>query len=330
MQKTLTRLGWITLFKALIVAFSVEVIGAVQWELPTQGIQEVQVRAKAAKLTVKSIEGTLLRILITSSKEPLWSQEVLTLDSVTNQKVLKIYGPEEGITVEDTVINIEVPKEGIYTKLVFEDVRAEINSVAQLTLSSLKGRIVAQSTGENVHLSLQKGEIQSIQNKGAMEIEAYGGKVLVKDGQSSIKLLLFNGDLNIEKNSGKLHLVSYSSSAKINDQQGAVQLQWGKGNLSMTDFMGHLEGESQDGTLQIQVKPEARVDLQAMRGRVQVQLPNGSGASLRLKTATGDLIVPSPLKPAREGKYRVVNGKLAGLNKGRVNIHSEEASIIVK
>lgn len=323
------------------------------WDIPTQGVSEIQVRARAAKLVVK--QGTAantLKVSIMGGKEDQWRQELQTVEvngsnsnsssgffssgstssssSSSTSKVLNITGPEEGITVEGSIVSLELPTTAIQSKFVFEDVRAELNSVAKLTLSTLKGKIVGRSTGDGVKYFMQKGEINSQKHTGSLEIESFGGKVSVAEGQGPLKVKLFSGDLVLEKNNAALTLESYSSSAKITDQQGNVSLQWGKGSLVMNDFTGRLEGTSADGQLKLQIKPESLIDLQATRGTVSVILPASSGASLNLRSASGELSLPSSIKPAREGRFRIVRTKLPGSQKGSVAIRADEANIVIR
>lgn len=317
------------------------------WDIPTQGVGEIQVRARAAKLVVK--QGTAantLKVSILGGKEDQWRQEVQnqemngtgstsaggtsSIPSDVGLKILKITGPEEGITVEDTIVSLELPATALQSKFVFEEVRAELQSVAKMTLSALKGKIVGRNTGDGVKYFMQKGEIQSQKHTGNLEIESFGGKVSVSEGQGPLKVKLFSGDLVLEKNSATLTLESFSSSAKITDQQGNVSLQWGKGSLMISDFAGRFEGTSADGQLKLQVKPESLIDLQATRGTVNVTLPASSGASLNLRSASGDLSLPNSIKPTREGRFRVVRTKLPGSQKGSVSIRSDEANIVIR
>ncbi len=315
------------MLQRLMFVITVLVFGALswgaQWEIPSQGVQELQVRAKAAKVTLQKSEGAVIRIQVTGPKEAQWQQEL-------QNSVLKLTGPEEGLSTEDTVVVIELPTGSVSSKIVFDEVRAELQSVSRVSVTAIKGRIIGRLTGDNVKLSLQKGEIQSFQHAGALEIENFGGKVTITEGQGSLKVRLFSGDLVIEKNVGSLNLESYASSAKMSGQQGLLSLQWGKGNLSLSDFSGRLEGVSNDGQLQLQIKPETLIDLQANKGRVNVTLPQDSGAQLNVRSGTGEVVVPGPLKASREGRFRVARGKLVGSVKGSVTVRAEDASVYVK
>lgn len=303
------------------------------WDIPTQGVSEIQVRARAAKLVIK--QGSLantLKVSILGGKEDQWRQQVQAqeMNEGVGMKILKITGPEDGITVEDTILSLELPAMAIPSKFVFEEVRAELQSVTKLTLSALKGKIVGRNTGDGVKYFMQKGEIHSQKHTGNLEIESFGGKVSVSEGQGPFKVKLFSGDLVLEKNSAALTLESYSSTAKITEQQGNVSLQWGKGSLVMNEFSGRLEGTSADGQLKLQVKPESLIDLQTTRGSVNVSLPTSSGASLNLRSASGDLSLPNSIKPTREGRFRIVRAKLPGTQKGSVAIRSDEANIVIR
>ncbi len=294
-----------------------------QWEIPGQGIQEILIRAKAAKLLVQKSNSPSIRVNVTGARDSAWVQEV-------HNGVLNVVGPENGITVDDTAVILEIPAGIINSSLVFEEVRAELQSVSRVMINSLKGKITARSTGDSVKIFMQKGEVQSYQPMGALDIESFAGKISVSDGQGALKIRLFNGDLIIDKNMGSINLESQSSSAKITGQQGIVNLQWGKGRLVMSDFSGRLAGTSSDGQLHLHIKPDTMVDLQANRGRVTVNLPSDSGASLNVRSATGDVAVPGPLKVSREGRFRVARGKLVGALKGSITIRAEDASIGIR
>lgn len=298
---------------------------SVIWDIPAAGLQELQVRARAAKLVVKQVEGaTTVKVSVLGSKEDSWSHEILS------NKVLKITGPEEGITVEDSILSLEIPAGTLVSKMGFEEVRADLQSVTKLSLTALKGKIQAHNTGEGVKLFLQKGDIQCQKNSGSLEIESFSGKVSISEGVAPIKLKLFNGELIFDKNSSALTIESQSATAKITEQTGNVSLLWGRGNFVMNDFSGRLEGTSSDGHLQIQLKPDASLDLQAQRGRVSVSLPYSSGATLNLKSVAGEMSLPHALKPSRDGRFKILRSKLPGTQKGSVAIRSEDATIIIK
>lgn len=294
-----------------------------QWEIPAQGIQEVFIRAKAARVIVQKSPSSSIRVKVEGVKDSSWIQEV-------QNGVLKVVGPEAGISVEDTSVTLEIPAGIINCNLIFEDVRADLQSVSRVMINTLKGKVVARSTGDGVRIFMQKGEVQSYQHLGGLDIESFGGKISVTDGQSALKIRLFNGDLQVDKNIGTITLDSQSSSGKIVGQQGIVNLQWGKGSLVISEFSGRLAGTSNDGQIQLQIKPDTMIDLQANRGRISVNLPSDSGASLNVRSATGDVSVPGPLKAAREGRFRVARGKLTGALKGSITIRAEDASIGIR
>lgn len=310
-------------FPLLGVLFLCSMSLAAEWEIPAQEIQEIQFRGRAAKLMVQRAKGAAIRVSIVSPDEIDWEKKVVN-------NTLSIAGPENRGSVDDTKITVEIPQSVTRSDFVFEDVRADIYSVSRLMLTTLKGKISGFSTGEGVRYFMQKGEIQSFEHTGGLEIESYGGKVMINDGQAALKIRLFSGELAINKNQGPLNLESQNVQAKINGQQGNTNLQWGKGNLSLMEFAGRLEGLSRDGQLQLQLKPDAMVDLQAERGKVSINLPSDSGASVNLRTVGGGISVPGPLRAGREGRFRVAKGKLPGSAKGNIIVRGEDASLVIK
>ncbi|MEY4617713.1 MAG: hypothetical protein RJB66_2673 [Pseudomonadota bacterium] len=310
-------------FSAASIYFLSSVLLAMDWEIPSSGVQVVQVRARAAKVVVEKNHGSTIRVSISGLGEQSWQHELQTSN-------LLISGPEDLGTTEETKITLGIPDSITQTQLVFEDIRADLKSVSRLVVTALKGRISVSAAGENVKFFMEKGEIISAQHLGSMEIESYGGKITINDGQGPLKIRLFGGDLAVTKSQGSINLESNASSAKINGLQGNLSLLWGKGTFQLMDFSGRFEGVSRDGQLQLQLKPEAMVDLQAERGKVNINLPSDSGAAVNVRTVSGSLSVPGPIKSGREGRFRVARGKLVGASKGSITIRSDDASVGIR
>ncbi len=295
----------------------------VQFEWSGQTVQEVNLRAKAAHIVIQKSAGSMVRLNIQGAKENLWNQEI-------QGTTLTIVGPEDGLTVNDVKVVVEIPQGIMQSYFSFEDVNAEILGASRVTLQALRGKVAAKSTGEATRIFLQKGEISGQDFNGSLEIECFNGKVQILNGQSSLKLRQFSGDFNIVKNSGTIKLEAQNVQGKILGQQGLVSMNWGKGSLQLLDFSGRAEGTSMDGLLTFGLKPESLIDLQAVRGKVSVELPRESGASLNIRSVSGELNGPSSIRPAREGRFKVIRGKMAGSLKGSVVVSSEEASVTVR
>lgn len=296
---------------------------AAQWEIPSQGLQEVVIRGRVAKLQVQRGDDAMVRVSVSGANEKNWQQDL-------QNNILKISGPDEAGPMEETKLVVQIPATVQRSEFIFEEVRAEVKGLSRFTMTAMKGKISGEDTGEGVRYFLQKGEIQSTRHQGALEIESYSAKVTINDGLGALKIRLFGGELLLNTNQGALNLESHSAAMKINGQQGILHLQLGKGSLVLNDFSGRLEGVSADGQLQINLKPDAMIDLQADRGKVSVVLPGDSGANINVRSVTGAITVPGPLKAAREGRYRVAKGRLSGTFKGSVNIRADEANVGIR
>lgn len=198
-------------------------------------------------------------------------------------------------------------------------------------VSLTQGRASVVNGAGTAQIYVQKGDVNVQDHTGKVEVDSYSGTMSLRNIQGDVDASLFTGQLQIEKMHGFLNLTTQQSNSKVSQSSGTVQFENGKGNLNIQAFQGRMEGQSVDGNVTIAMDLDSEVDVKSKTGRVSVQLPPSSGASLNLLTTEGDILVPAELKVAKLPAEKSVRGRLRGdAQRGSVFVRSQEGVISVK
>lgn len=334
-----------------VVALSVvsipSAIFAANWEFSSKEVHEIILTGLKAQVVVNAVSADSPISLFTGDSShastttssnivnPLQSQYVKnTLYSYWNTNVangvLLFQGAEQAASAADENIHLALPA-GVKLKIVLNSGKVQLGAqVGKVFVRLLQGQVNAFKTQDNLQIFIQKGDVLVEDHFGNVDIESYQAHVVVKNNQGSVDLVNFMGESNIEKPFGHLNLQSKLGNGRIASPQSGVHFQLGRGQLTATEVSSRFEGGVEEGSLVVTALPDSEIDVQAGKGRVQVQLPPQSGALLNLKTISGELVAPSPLKVARDSKYKIVKGRLNGTQKGLVVIRGDDASVVVK
>jgi DUF4097 and DUF4098 domain-containing protein YvlB len=281
-----------------------------------------------------------------------------------NATALRIIGPEvsgsEGqfvVTRKDNLIEVKMvefdskktwmsalPKANSYMKkieIVGPSIPAEVHlkngSVnvqkwsKDLKISLTQGKVTAINGAGNLQVYLQKGDINVQDHLGKVLADTYVGAINLKNINGDVEASLFSGNLILEKVKGFINLTTQQAAGKLIQSAGTVQFENGKGSLVIQNFQGRVEGESQDGAVNVGVALDSEVDIKSKAGRVTVQLPPGSGANVNLHTVDGEIVVPGELKVNRLSSEKNVRGRLRGESqRGSVLVRSQEGTILLK
>lgn len=200
-----------------------------------------------------------------------------------------------------------------------------------LKVSITQGRTSIANGVGTVRIYVQKGDISVQDHTGKVEADAYNGTMSLRNIQGDVDASLFAGQLQIEKMRGLLTLATQQSSSKINQSTGTIQFENGKGSLNIQGFQGRMEGHNQDGAVTIGMTLDSEVDVKSKSGRVNIQVPPGSGASLNLLTFEGEITVPAELKVTKLSAEKSVRGRLRGdAQRGAIFVRSQDGTISVK
>jgi hypothetical protein len=295
------------------------------WDFPSAAIAEVIITGSGANLQVtQGPVNSPVKIMVSGPFENRWS-------SVIEAEKLKLQNASDANTNgQETSIQIQLPAGKKLTVALNEGKLNLGPQIGGVFVRILKGQVVAQKTTENLQIYIQKGDVQVDSHQGDLNIESYSAKVVVKNSQGDLEISNFMGESVVERAASRVNIQSRLGNARILMPKAGVNFNWGLGQLSVSDLVGRCEGNLEEGSLTVSELPDSELEVRAIKGKIQVNLPSSSGAWLNLRTSSTELVVPSPLKPAKDAKYSVVKGRLSGTNKGSVVIHGEETSVVVR
>lgn len=200
-----------------------------------------------------------------------------------------------------------------------------------LKVSVAQGRVSSLNGSGSLNIYVQKGDVNVSDHTGKVDADSYSGTMALKNIQGDVSASLFSGQLQIEKVRGFLTLATQQSNSKINQGTGTIQFENGRGALNIQGFQGRMEGQNQEGSVNVTMTLDSELDVKAKSGRVNVQVPASSGMSLNLMTVEGEIVVPSELKVTKLSAEKSVRGRLRGdAQRGSVFVRSQDGTISVK
>ncbi len=198
-------------------------------------------------------------------------------------------------------------------------------------INLVTGRVSSQSGAGALQVSVQKGDINITDQNGRVSTDSFGGNTSIKDIQGDTEAQSFSGNLTIEKVRGFLSLNAQQATVKVNQSSGSMQFENGKGPFIVQGFQGRIEGQTGEGNLNIGFLPDSEISLKSKSGRIIIQAPANSGASLNLLTVDGEITVPKELRVNRLTGEKSVRGHLrGGEQKATILVRSQDGSIVVK
>lgn len=194
-----------------------------------------------------------------------------------------------------------------------------------------RGKVSVRDSIGNIRIQTQKGDILVADHQGKVFIDSMSANVQVRDLNGDLDLHAFTGETNVDKSKGFLAVNNGSGVAKIVNSSGTIQFEQSRGQFHVANFQGRIEGQTNEGSVTVNMSTENEINVKSQTGKVTVQTPPGSGAYLNLSTGDGDLYLPSYMKIVRDGSTKSVRSRLRGENqKGSVVFRGVDASIIIK
>jgi hypothetical protein len=308
------------------------------------GVVEIPV-AKTDRLVVKGFEaqiqligqpGQPLKINGVESNSTEGVYIVTKKDNVIEVKMNEFSGKKSWMDAlpraAQQLKRIEISGEPIQTDIHIRggNVTAK-NWSRDLKLSMTQGRANLTGGAGALSATVQKGEITVTDHNGTVLTDSYSGVTTLRNIQGDVNTTQFSGQLVAEKVRGVMTVATQQSTSKINQGAGTLQFENGKGAFSVIGFQGRVEGQNQEGPVSVNVPLEGEVDVRSKSGRVSVQLPPGSGASLNLLTQEGEILVPGEVKVVKQTTEKSVRGRLRGdAQKASVFVRSQDGTISVK
>lgn len=198
-------------------------------------------------------------------------------------------------------------------------------------INLVNGRVSSQNGSSSLQARVSKGDVTVVEHNGKVSVDTYSGNITLRQITGDIDAQSFSGQLVVEKAKGFASINTQQANAKINQSSGSLQFENGKGPLTIQGYQGRIEGQNQEGVVSIGFLPDSEVHVKSKAGRINIQAPAGSGASVNLAAVEGDIFVPKELRVNRAGSEKSVRGRLRGESvKASVNVRSQEGSISVK
>lgn len=200
-----------------------------------------------------------------------------------------------------------------------------------LKVSMTQGRANLSNGQGATQVYVQKGDVSIVDHTGKVEADSYNGTMTLRNIQGDVGASLFAGQMQIEKVRGFLSLEAQQSNSKVTSSSGTIQFENGRGSLNIQSFQGRMEGQNQEGAVTIGMALDSEVDVKSKAGRIQIQAPPSSGATVNLLTNEGEIFVPSELKVTKLSAEKSVRGRLRGdAQRGSIFVRSQDGTISVK
>lgn len=299
-------------------------------DIPVKDGDQILLRGPAAQVHYTVVPGaTVLKI---SELGPIgWEWE-------RREQVLAIDGPEAGSRSEAasalrtaparSVIDIQGPSLPIEIHLRDGSVTLTRGShEARVNLQS--GRVQSSARAGGLRVTGRKVDLAASDSTGRVDVDVYSGNVTLRNQQGDSNVELFSGALIADSGKGAMTVVTHSATGKVQKFSGTLQLDLGKGAFTATGVAGRVEGKTQEGNIALTISKDTDVNLNSQSGRVQINLPASSGASLNLVTS-GDIFVPRELRVVRGATQKVVRGKLRGEGSGQLIVRALDGNVVVK
>lgn len=227
---------------------------------------------------------------------------------------------------------IEISGASIPLEIHAFDGQVQINKWSKEALLHLqKGRLVSRDGAATVIAHSQNGDIQVLDHQGKVDIDAYKSTVTVRNLNGDASIENFSGETLIDKTKGFISLNQGQGNTKITASNGTLQFELTKGILNVQAFQGRVEGQTQEGPVNVSMASEGEVNIRSQNGRVTIHTPANSGAFLNLTSVEGDIQVPNYLRVSRDGSQKTLKGRLKGdTRKGSVVVRSQEGAIIIR
>lgn len=200
-------------------------------------------------------------------------------------------------------------------------------------LQMQRGRVVLSGGSGQVQVHILKGDFQSTGFNGNLQLDFQAVNVGLRSFSGELEMEVFSGETKLEKTSGNLRLRQQQGSVNLaGGQTGTLRYEVWRANLSGSGLQGRIDGQSQQGSVQLALGSEAEVNLRSTEGRISVQIPASVPASLNLAvTEGGELSVPAPLRVQREGASKNLVSRLrSGEPKVSLFVRSKTGNVSVR
>jgi DUF4097 and DUF4098 domain-containing protein YvlB len=184
------------------------------------------------------------------------------------------------------------------------------SNLRTVRLESSSGDIeIDRLSAAEIEIEVSSGDVRADRVAGTqVEIDSSRGDVTVGDASGPFDVELSSGDLDID----------------FAGNPGSLEARASSGRLEILGLRGDVVAETSSGSIELTLLAlESEVTLRASSGDIDVRLPEGTGAELRLETSSGAIDLDFPV--TTEG--RIDEDELIGrLGEGGPELRAETSS----
>lgn len=299
-------------------------------DLPVKDGDQILLRGGNAQVNYTVVPGaTVLKI---TELSPLsWTAE-------RHESVLLIEGPEpesraaasSALRTPPARVTIDLQGPSLPLEIHLRDGGVLLSKGAHEARVSLQtGRVVAIGRSGGLRVNGRKTDVNVSDSKGRVDVDVYQGSVTLKNTEGDSDVDLFTGALSADGSRGTLAIETSTAVTKVSKFTGTLQLNLRKGAFSGTGLQGRIEGKTGESPVHLSLLNDTDVNLQSQSGRLQIQTPPGSGASINLVSG-GEISVPNGIGVNRGAAEKTARGRLKGDGKMQLTIRSAEGLIVIK
>lgn len=306
---------------------------AANFEVPLKGSEKMQVNVPQAVLQITANPN------LKSAKVQLNGQAQADYVVVVENGVIEVKRREllskeafANFKPEAAKYPIEIQAPSMPLEVHMYDGQVSLSKWDKEALVQLqKGKMLFKDGNGTLSVHGQTGDISIINHQGRLDLDAYKVQLNIKELTGDANIGNFAGDSSINGAKGFISISQDQGGTKVTESSGTLNFEIGKSTLSSQAFNGRVEGQTQEGAVNVVMSSETEVNVKSQSGRVTVHSAKGSGASVNLATVEGDISGPNYLKLNRESGQKSMRGRLNGeVQKGSILVRSQEGAIVLR
>ncbi|MEN0057242.1 MAG: DUF4097 family beta strand repeat-containing protein [Bdellovibrio sp.] len=320
----------------ILSCFFIQPLWAATFDVPVAEGDRLLLKGLEAQVQLIGQPGAALRVSGVENSGSAEGQYVITKSKGVIEIKMNEYSGKRAwlqvLTRSATPARIEITGPAVPTEVHLRggSVGAQRwNKDIKVAMTQGRAQVVGGSGAVQVYL--QKGDVTVQDRVGRVQADSYQGAMTLRNIQGDVESHLFAGSLQIEKVQGFTSVSTQTAQGRVNQGVGTLQFENGKGTLTVQGFQGRLEGQNQEGVINVTMALDSEVDVKSKAGRVQIQAPPAAGVTLNLLTTEGDILVPGDLKVTKLSTEKSLRAKWRGdAPRGSIFVRTQEGLISVK
>lgn len=295
-------------------------------EFSVVGFEKVVVVAPAAQIVIGSAASNAATAMVRTSPLPQisWSAR-------EDGKTLRLTASAStGAPRGGAPLKIDILGGGFAVDVHLHDGQVQVLKWARPVLVDLqKGKVTAKENRSGLSVQVGQGQIAVADQAGPLRVDLFKGDVGVSGLQGNLQLSGHQGDVKLDKANGSLQVQLYQGAVDVKGSGGSLQFQTGKAALVASGFKGRIEGQADEGNVNLGLVNETEAAVKTGTGRVTLDAKN-SGSLLILRSEEGDITGTRNLRAGRDRGAQVLRGRVKGGDGGRIEVVAARGNIVVR